>query len=153
VTTPTVIRWTGEPGLDALLAAYHLATEAEKGTPVADVAGLPPRYRAEVRSPATAFADAAVFTAVLDRTTPPVGCVVVTPDFELKRLWVAESTRGRGVAAALMTAALDHAGAANVRLSVWRWRTDALALYTRLGFAEVESWDDRRDLVCLRRCV
>jgi len=44
------------PGLGELLAAYHLQTEAEKGEPVADVDGLPERYRREVLEPGSAFA-------------------------------------------------------------------------------------------------
>jgi len=47
-------------------------------------------------------------------------------------------------------AALAEARDRPVRLSVWRWRTDALALYARLGFAEAEPWDTRPGLVCLR---
>jgi putative acetyltransferase len=153
----TVSRWTGEPGLDTLLAGYHLATEAEKGRPVTGVADLPARYRAEVLTPATAFADDAVFLACLDRGAPPVGCVVVTTasdgEAELKRLWVTESARGRGVASALLLAALAHAGTtgAGVRLSVWRWRAEAIGLYARHGFTEVPSWDERPGLLCLRR--
>lgn len=50
-------------------------------------------------------------------------------------------------------AALTHAesSGAGVRLSVWRWRTAAIALYASHGFTEVPSWDDRHDLLCLRR--
>jgi putative acetyltransferase len=156
----TVSRWTGEPGLDTLLAGYHLATEAEKGAAVTGVADLPARYRAEALTPATAFASDAVFVARLDRDAPLAGCVVVTApsagsdgDVEVKRLWVAESARGRGVAKALLLAALTHAdvAGAGVRLSVWRWRAAAVALYASHGFTEVPSWDDRRDLLCLRR--
>ncbi len=145
----TVTRWAGEPGLDALIAAYHLATEAEKGAPVATSADLPDRYRAEVDDPAAAFADDVVLVAAAR-----AGCVVVTRrdgEVELKRLWVDPAHRGRGVAKALVLAAVDEAGEQPVRLSVWRWRAAALALYARLGFAEVEPWDPRPGLVCLRR--
>ncbi|MDQ3786137.1 MAG: GNAT family N-acetyltransferase [Actinomycetota bacterium] len=144
-----VSRWAGEPGLDALIAAYHLATEAEKGTPVATAADLPGRYRVEVDDPAAAFADDVVLVA-----SALAGCVVLTRrdgEVELKRLWVDPAHRGQGVAKALVLAALDEAGEQPVRLSVWRWRAAALALYARLGFAEVEPWDPRPGLVCLRR--
>jgi putative acetyltransferase len=144
-----VSRWAGEPGLDALIAAYHLATEAEKGAPVATAADLPGRYRAEVDDPAAAFAGDVVLVAA-----PLAGCVVLTSrdgEGELKRLWVDPAHRGQGVAKALVLAALDEADGRPVRLSVWRWRTAALALYARLGFTEVEPWDPRPGLVCLRR--
>ena len=36
-----------------------------------------------------------------------------------------------------------------VRLSVWRYRTGAVAVYERLGFAAVESWEGRDQLVCV----
>ena len=62
----TVFRWAGEPGLEDLLAAYHLATEAEKGAPVAAAADLPARYRAEVDAPAVAFAEDVVLVARAD---------------------------------------------------------------------------------------
>jgi putative acetyltransferase len=154
VTAPTVARWAGEPGLRDLLAAYHLATEAEKGAAVAAVPDLPARYRAEVLDPATAFAGATVLVARVDGDAL-VGCVVLTAptgdEVEVKRLWVAESSRGRGVAGALMRAALAESACVGVRLSVWRWRSDALALYTRLGFVETKPWDDRPGLRFLRR--
>lgn len=148
----TVVRWHGEPGLDDLLVAYHLATEAEKGAPVTSSACLPDRYRAEVDDPATAFADDVVLLATVAGAA--AGCVVLTrigDEVELKRLWVAPAHRGRGVATALARSALAEAGGLPVRLSVWHWRTDALALYERLGFAEAEPWDTRPGLVCLRR--
>ena len=148
----TVFRWRGEPGLDDLLAAYHLATEAEKGRPVASAADLPDGYRAEVDDPATAFAADVVLVATV--ADAAAGCVVLTrlgDEVELKRLWVAPAHRGRGVATALTRAALDEAGGLPVRLSVWHWRTDAVALYERLGFAKAEPWDPRPGLLCLRR--
>jgi hypothetical protein len=52
--------------------------------------------------------------------------------------------------------ALTHAaaiGVSTVTLSVWRWRTGAAGLYEKLGFAVVESWDERDDLVCMERAV
>ncbi|MEW2122749.1 GNAT family N-acetyltransferase [Streptomyces sp. NPDC127037] len=144
------------PGLSALLTDYHLCTEAEKGVPVPDAAGLPERYRLETREPDLAFADGTVLVARDGGMA--VGCVVVTAPVdggaEIKRLWTAPASRGRGVASALLGAALEHAGRAGartVRLSVWRWRTGALALYGRLGFTVVPSWDERADLVCMER--
>jgi putative acetyltransferase len=158
-----VLRWpdqasAAEDGLTTMLAAYHLATEAEKGQAVADVDGLPARYLAEIRDPGTAFAGDVVLVAHLGDAV--VGCVVVTAPaagrVEIKRLWTDPAHRGRGIASCLLGAALAHAsesGAGSVRLSVWEWRTGAVALYERFGFAVTEPWDGRAQLVCMARAV
>ncbi|MGW1819243.1 GNAT family N-acetyltransferase [Streptomyces sp. NPDC002125] len=159
-----VVRWPGrtppsDDGLAALLADYHLRTEAEKGVPVSDVAGLPARYRAEIAEPRTAFADAVVLVALLGDVA--VGCLVVTSvpaqgQSEIKRLWTDPGFRGRGIASALLDAALAHAaenGMGAVRLSVWEWRTGAIALYERFGFAVTRPWDERDRLVCMRHAA
>ncbi|WP_033439500.1 GNAT family N-acetyltransferase [Saccharothrix sp. NRRL B-16314] len=153
-----VVRWRDEHGLTALLTAYHLRTEEEKDVPVADAEALPQRYRAEIADPRSAFADDVVLLARSDDAA--VGCLVVTAPVdgaaEVKRLWTAPAARGQGVATALITAALDHlarTGVTTVRLSVWKWRTGAIALYERLGFTVTGSWDDRPDLVCMHRVM
>ena len=163
-----VVRWpdevpaaeagTVDAGLAALLAAYHLRTEAEKGNAVAAVAGLPERYRAEALDPRAAFAGDDVLLALAGSAA--VGCLVVTAPVggrsEIKRLWTEPEFRGRGIASALLDAAFAQAakrGAGVVRLSVWQWRTDAIALYERLGFGAAESWDERDRLVCLERAL
>ncbi|MDC2951006.1 GNAT family N-acetyltransferase [Streptomyces heilongjiangensis] len=147
-----------EAGLARLLADYHLRTEAEKGQVVTGVEGLPDRYRAEITDPRTAFAADAVLLATSGRTA--VGCLVVTAPVddcsEIKRLWTDPAHRGRGVASRLIDAAVAHAaenGVSTLRLSVWRWRTGAVALYERFGFTVTESWDARDQLVCMRRVV
>ncbi|MFJ3927045.1 GNAT family N-acetyltransferase [Streptomyces sp. NPDC090022] len=145
---------TGDDGLSALLTAYHLQTEAEKGLPAEDATQLPARYRAEIQDPQTAFADDMVCLA-LDGAAA-VGCVVVTAPAdgrsEIKRLWTDPAHRGRGIASALIHEALSHcadSGITTVRLSVWRWRTAAIALYERCGFRVTDSWDAREGLVCM----
>ncbi|MET8505029.1 GNAT family N-acetyltransferase [Streptomyces sp. NPDC004787] len=146
-TNPGIEESRHHPALPSLLAAYHLATEAEKGRPVAGPDELPERYRAEVTDPAGAFAGDTVLVA-----GPAEGCVVLTAGGELKRLWVAPQARGRGLATALVTEALRRAGergTGSVRLSVWRWRADALALYRRLGFRPARPWDAREGLLSL----
>ncbi|WP_328498824.1 GNAT family N-acetyltransferase [Streptomyces sp. NBC_00414] len=158
-----VVRWPDQTppigdGLAALLTAYHLRTEAEKGAPVAGVAELPDRYRAEITDPRTAFAGDVVLVARQGDAT--VGCLVVTSlahgQSEIKRLWTDPEFRGRGIASALLRAALTHAaenGVDTIRLSVWEWRTGAIALYERLGFTVTRSWDERGQLVCMQRAV
>ena len=158
VVAPDVRTLSTVDGLSALLIDYHLQTEAEKGRPVADAAGLPERYRVEAEDPEGAFADAVVLVALDGETA--VGCVAVTAPVdgrtEIKRLWTDPACRGRGVASALLDAALAQAarsGARTVRLSVWRWRTGAVSLYERFGFAVTASWDERAELVCMERAV
>jgi ribosomal protein S18 acetylase RimI-like enzyme len=158
-----IVRWPGQSASDqggpaALLAAYHLQTQAEKGEAVADTADLPERYRAEVMDPGAAFADDVVLVALSGDIA--VGCLVVTAPVagrcEVKRLWTAPQFRGHGIAAGLLSTALTHAangGADTVRLSVWQWRTAAITLYERLGFTVTESWDERGQLVCMERAV
>lgn len=158
-----IVRWPGQGpsdqgGLAALLADYHLQTQAEKGEAVADADRLPDRYRAEVLNPRAAFADDVVLVALSEDTV--VGCLVVTAPVggrcEVKRLWTAPAFRSQGVASGLVSAALAHAADGGVRtvgLSVWKWRAGAIALYERLGFTVTRSWDERDQLVCMERAV
>ena len=137
----------------ALLTAYHLRTEAEKGNVVAGVDALPDHYRTEVLDPHTAFTGDDVLVALCDGAA--VGCLVLTAPagghVEIKRLWTDPACRRRGVASGLLAAALARAGQHPVRLSVWSWRTAAIALYERFGFTVTASWDERDQLVCMER--
>jgi putative acetyltransferase len=158
-----VVPWPGQnpsarDGLAGLLAAYHLRTESEKGKTVADVNDLPDRYRAEISDPCIAFVDDVVLVAMSGDTA--VGCLVVTAPVDGKtentRLWTDPAFRGRGIGFSLLDAALAQAaarGAGAVRLSVWEWRTGAIALYERFGFTVTESWDERDQLVCMERVL
>ncbi|MFI8914698.1 GNAT family N-acetyltransferase [Streptomyces sp. NPDC053513] len=147
------------PHLPTLLTAYHLVNQAEKGAAVATAAELPPGYRAEAEDPGGAFAADTVLLATPPGADEPAGCVVLkAPEDgrapEIKRLWVAPGARRKGLARALMAEALRRAAAAGapaVRLTVWNWREEPLALYRSLGFGAVESWDDRPDLLCLEK--
>lgn len=63
---------------------------------------------------------------------------------ELHRLYVAESVKGAGVAAALMQDAIDWArerGARAMYLSVWENNIRAQRFYRRFGFADHSEWD------------
>ncbi|CAM5312620.1 GNAT family N-acetyltransferase [Streptomyces tanashiensis] len=147
------------PHLPDLLAAYHLVNQAEKGTAVETAADLPAVYRVEAEDPAGAFAADTVLLATPSGADAPAGCVVLKAPRdgrapEIKRLWVAPEARRKGLARALMAEALRRAaasGAPAVRLTVWSWRDEPLALYRSLGFATVEPWDDRPDLLCLEK--
>lgn len=158
---PLIVRSALVDGADLgpisrMLADYHAQTEREKAAyGVSDPGELPERYAVEVREPASSFAGAQVIVA--DRDGDVIGMAVLHPaggEVELKRLWVAPAGRRSGAGSALMADAAhraDLAGATALRLSVWDWRTDALALYARQGFVEVPSWESRERLVCLRR--
>ena len=64
---------------------------------------------------------------------------------ELKRMWVAPSARGLGVGRRLLQALEQHArdaGASAVRLETNRALTQAIALYRRSGYVEVDAFND-----------
>lgn len=145
-------------GLPALLAAYHLQTEAEKGAPVGDADALPARYRREILEPRAAFAGDVVLVARCGARS--AGCLVLTAPVagraEIKRVWTDPELRGHGIASRLIGTALTRAadgGVSTMALSVWTWRGGAIGLYERLGFSVVDSWDERDDLVCMERAV
>lgn len=162
----TVKRWseTADPiraRLSAMLLDYHRRTELEKSLgrepepeEQSDIVDLPEHHRTEIDHPDAAFARATVLIAVDDSTA--LGCVVLTagPSPEVKRLWVTLAARRRGVATQLLDAAASVAaerGDRELRLSVWYWRTAAIALYECSGFVSAPSWDDRPGLSCFVR--
>jgi ribosomal protein S18 acetylase RimI-like enzyme len=141
-----------------LLAAYLLETECEKAVrglaSAANKGVLPPRYQAEVDDPETVLAGSSVLTASTGSEVQ--GVVVVTRPHagvcKIKRLWVDPNARGAGVGTVLLESAISAAkesGAAVLRLTVWAWRESAIRAYRKLGFQEVESWDERIGLVCM----
>jgi ribosomal protein S18 acetylase RimI-like enzyme len=86
-------------------------------------------------------------------------CVAASRPGEVQRLYVAQDWHGKGIAQALMTAALDEIarrGADAAWLGVWEHNPRALAFYRKWGFVEVGEHtfavgdDPQRDLV-LRR--
>jgi ribosomal protein S18 acetylase RimI-like enzyme len=161
-----VERWADAPThrrerFAELLEEYHRRTEREKllgreprPEDPAPTTTLPDHYRAEITDPGTTFASDEVLLAAEDDRV--LGCVVLTdgPSPELKRLWVDPHARRRGVAATLLEAAATisrQRGDDAVRLSVWHWRSAAIALYRRSGFVAVASWDGRPGLDCFVR--
>lgn len=64
---------------------------------------------------------------------------------ELKRMWVAPAARGLGVGRRLLLVLEQHArdaGASAVRLETNRALTQAIALYRRSGYLEVDAFND-----------
>ena len=102
--------------------------------------------------------DAAVAYAQLRAEAPPA-CVAVRPTIELWRFYVDKAMIGRGVAQALMTAALECAaadGARSIWLGVWERNARAIAFYRKCAFVEVGSHvfelgsDRQTDLIFVR---
>ena len=79
----------------------------------------------------------------------PVGCGAVKhhpgAPSEIKRMWVAESARGLGIARRLLAELEDDAsrtGATRTRLETNRALVEAIALYRSTGYAEVPAFND-----------
>jgi GNAT superfamily N-acetyltransferase len=141
--------------VQGMLRAYHLTTEREKGVRVDHPDDLPDAYRAEIdgAGPATGA------LLLLDAEGAAAGMYVLAPTGvpgtgEVKRLWVEPAWRGRGLGRFAVDDAIrrsTEAGMTTLRLSVWEWRTSAMALYLRAGFEPCPSWDPRPRLRCLER--
>ena len=151
---PTVVRTASEldaPALTRLAAHVFRDTFAEHNDP-ADIerylaeAFTPERQAAEIANPNgivllaersdDAGATSLVGYAHLARTHPPAAVRGPAP-MELKRLYVERQWHGRGVARALMDAALDaarNAGARTLWLGVWERNPRASAFYSKYGF-------------------
>ncbi|MEZ5716014.1 MAG: GNAT family N-acetyltransferase [Paracoccaceae bacterium] len=85
--------------------------------------------------------DGALFLALLDEV--PIGCGMThridATTCEIKRVYTAPAARGHGAATALVTAAMEQAradGYGRMVLDTMAWLSEAIALYTRLGFTE-----------------
>ena len=96
----------------------------------------------EVRPPAGMF-------LVALRDGQPIGCGALrfhgADPAEIKRMWVAESTRGLGVGR-LLLAELEARAAAHgstvVQLDTNKSLTEAIAMYRSAGYTEVEAFND-----------
>jgi ribosomal protein S18 acetylase RimI-like enzyme len=148
------------PRLSQLGATTFRETFAAENTPE-DMAHYlaesftPERQAAEITDPAGAVllaerrgtrgdaddAEDAELVGYAHLVSGPAPAAVQGPaPLELKRLYVARAWHGRGVAQALMDAALDVArtrGAQTVWLGVWERNPRAVAFYAKYGFARV----------------
>ncbi|MEA2448560.1 MAG: hypothetical protein QOG63_492 [Thermoleophilaceae bacterium] len=98
--------------------------------------------RDELMPPAGAF-----LVAYLDGE--PVGCGAVKHPAgrpaEIKRMWVAEPARGRGIARRLLSeleALGARSGASIVHLETNRALAEAIAMYRSAGYREVPAFND-----------
>ncbi|MGQ0563688.1 MAG: GNAT family N-acetyltransferase [Gemmobacter sp.] len=126
------------PAAHAALAAYFAELDAR--FPGGFDPG-PPADPALYRPPQGAF--------LLAMADAPMGCVALTRDGpvrgEVKRLWVAPAARGQGLARHLMQAVEAEAqrmGLTHLRLDTNATLTEAVALYTRLGWTPVARYND-----------
>jgi ribosomal protein S18 acetylase RimI-like enzyme len=78
----------------------------------------------------------------------PIGCVALKfhgeSPCELKRMWVSQSARGLGLGRRLLEEAEKHArqqGVRVVRLETNRTLVEAIGLYRRSGYVEVEAFN------------
>src|SRR3954471_58766 len=120
-------------------------------------------YFAELdRRSDTGFDPAAGISAEPEELTPPAGAFLVAylhgepvgcgavkhkpgAPAEIKRMWVAESARGRGIAGRLLIELEDRArvaGAAVAHLETNRHLVEAIAMYRKAGYVEVPAFND-----------
>ena len=124
------------------LAQYYavLAERFEEGFDYDIAVQTPP---GDLNAPA-----GSILIARLDGESVGCGCVKFDRGVgyaEIKRVWVSESVRGGGVAKRLM-AELEvmarNEGANVVRLDTNKALTEAIAMYHRLGYHEIERFSD-----------
>ncbi|KAF2849726.1 acyl-CoA N-acyltransferase [Plenodomus tracheiphilus IPT5] len=118
----------------------------------AELAGLPGKYAAEVRG--------TVFLAGMAASQPTIGCIAIRPFYhtksatpstqtkvcELKCLYLTPSSRGRGVAKMLLSAAVQRArelGYEEMLFHTIASMTAARRLYEGYGFEEIERYYER----------
>ena len=104
--------------------------------------------------------DVAVFVSRLDGVAVGMVAVVGSGDSpELKRLFVDDSARGRGLAAELLASAEAHAretGAQVIRLETGTLSTAAVALYEKHGYTHIPRFGeyvDSESSVCMEKSL
>ena len=128
------------PEARACLAAYAALLAAKIPGITAAHVPVPDPEAGHYRSPQGAF--------LLARSDGlPLACVSLKRidggTGEVKRLWVAPAARGRGLARRMMTAIEDRArslGLTRLRLDTNENLPEAIALYRKTGWAEVEAF-------------
>ena len=131
------------PDARSCVRAYFAELDRRSPTGFDAAAGISAEPH-EVTPPAGLF-----LVAYVQGELAPVGCGAVKhhpgAPSEIKRMWVAESARGLGIArrvlAALETDAV-RSGASVARLETNRALVEAIALYRSAGYAEVPAFND-----------
>jgi len=144
LTTSAIdIRPVATPGADArsCVRAYFAELDRRSDSGFDAAAGISAEPH-EVTPPAGLF-----LVAYLHRE--PVGCGAVKhhrgEPSEIKRMWVAESARGLGIARRLLAeleADAVASGATTARLETNKALVEAIALYRSAGYVEVPAFND-----------
>jgi DNA-binding MarR family transcriptional regulator/GNAT superfamily N-acetyltransferase len=130
-----------EPDARQCLRSYFAELERRSGAPFDPTTGSTAEPH-EVRPPAGLFLVAYLGDA-------PIGCGALKHfpgrASDIKRMWVAEPARGRGIGrrllAELEARAAEH-GARTVRMETNGALTEAIALYLSAGYVEVPAFND-----------
>ena len=116
---------------------------------------------AEPGPPATS-ADIAVFVIARDDEGTAVGCgglrPLVAPEgaCEIKRMFVREHARGRGIGGAVLDVLEDHArrlGFASIRLETGDRQDEAMAMYANAGYRRIDCWHGGPKSVCFEKTL
>lgn len=120
-----------------------------------ELAGLPGLYAPPPRGRGCMLLAFDGGTALQSRDVEPIGCIALRPApglpdhvCEMKRMYVREAARGRGVGRLLAEALLDRArrlGYREMVLDTATIMTPAIALYRSLGFVERERYNSDPD--------
>ncbi len=134
---------------DARAASLRDELDADLGARYDGFHGDEPVERRAARSRALAMhPDEVVATLIaVDEGDRPTGHVILRrlgEEWEIKRLVVIPSARGRGIARSLVTAALDRAragGADRVILQTGNPQPESIALYESMGFVRIPVYE------------
>jgi DNA-binding MarR family transcriptional regulator/GNAT superfamily N-acetyltransferase len=146
LTSATIeIRRADPAGGDARSCVRAYFAELDRRSPTGfDIAAGISAEPHEVTPPAGLF-----LVAYFQGEPAPVGCGAVKHHpggpSEIKRMWVAESARGHGIARRLLAeleADAVRSGASVARLETNRALVEAIALYRSAGYAEVPAFND-----------
>jgi GNAT superfamily N-acetyltransferase len=109
----------------------------------------PERLQQALEDVATEFVPPRGIALIAGMADGPVGIVFAHPIgpgiAEMKRLFVLPAARGRGAGQALIAALIDRMeawGHATIRLDTAVFLTEAIALYRRMGFVEIEPYTE-----------
>ncbi|MCM3696997.1 GNAT family N-acetyltransferase [Microbacterium oleivorans] len=134
---------------DPRAAALRDELDTDLGARYDGFHGDEPAERTVARSRALAMHPEEIVATLItaDEDGTPTGHVILRrlgAEWEIKRLVVTAAARGRGLARALMTAALDRAragGAGRVILQTGIPQPESIALYESLGFTRIPVYE------------
>ncbi len=162
-TEPTTLDVARVDWLDPRAVALRTAMDAETSAIYAEVARTrTPEQLGEVERALTIDPRTIATTIVLEAGGEPVAHGALRPwgdGFEVKKVFVSPSVRGRGVAQRIMTELENVArelGARELVLQTGELLTTAVRLYERLGYERIPVFEPYRvmaDAVCMRKVL